>query len=168
MANKIQLMRGTKAQLTAKGALAVGEPGYCTDTGELYIGNGSGTNTKVSASEAERTAWNAKLTAASKSWTAPTLLNSWINYGGDEDTARYTKDSDGFVHLRGNVKLGAAAALVFTFPAGYRPAKAIRIPISGNAKFGEMTILPNGEVYFNAGIDGTYVSLFIPPFLAEQ
>ncbi|MEK4453888.1 hyaluronate lyase N-terminal domain-containing protein [Paenibacillus sp. FSL L8-0506] len=35
MENKIQLMRGINAQLTAKGALAVGELGYCADTGEL-------------------------------------------------------------------------------------------------------------------------------------
>lgn len=49
MANKIQVMRGTKAQMTTKGALAVGEPGYCTDTKELYIGNGSGANTRIGA-----------------------------------------------------------------------------------------------------------------------
>ncbi|CAH1054023.1 hypothetical protein [Paenibacillus pseudetheri] len=42
MANKIQLMRGTKAQLTAKGGLSLAEPGYCTDTKDLYIGNTSG------------------------------------------------------------------------------------------------------------------------------
>lgn len=47
MANKIQLRRGTKAQLTALGALYAGEPGYTTDTRELVIGNGTGANTPV-------------------------------------------------------------------------------------------------------------------------
>ncbi|ASA21945.1 hypothetical protein [Paenibacillus donghaensis] len=168
MANKIQVRRGTKAQLTAKGALAIGEPGYCTDTGELYIGNGSGANTKVSVSEAERTAWNAKLTAASKTWIAPTLLNNWTNYGGTEDTAGYTKDSDGFVHIKGTVKLGYAAAVVYTLPPGYRPAKTLRFPLVAAEKFGAMTIDPSGGVFFNNDIDGTYVSMQIPPFLAEQ
>lgn len=47
MANKIQLRRGTKAQLATLGALSVAEPGYATDTKELFIGNGSGGNTPV-------------------------------------------------------------------------------------------------------------------------
>lgn len=47
MANKIQVRRGTKAQLTALGPLAAGEPGYTSDTKELFIGNGAGSNTPV-------------------------------------------------------------------------------------------------------------------------
>lgn len=47
MANKIQFRRGTKAQLTALGPLAAGEPGYTSDTKELVIGNGTGANTPV-------------------------------------------------------------------------------------------------------------------------
>ncbi|KHL96734.1 hypothetical protein QW71_05640 [Paenibacillus sp. IHB B 3415] len=47
MANKIQLRRGTKAQLATIGALAAGEPGYTTDSKELFIGNGAGANTPV-------------------------------------------------------------------------------------------------------------------------
>ncbi|AIQ29375.1 hypothetical protein P40081_15370 [Paenibacillus sp. FSL P4-0081] len=47
MANKIQLRRGTKAQLATLGALSAGEPGYTTDSKELFIGNGAGANTPV-------------------------------------------------------------------------------------------------------------------------
>ncbi|MNB97573.1 hypothetical protein D3C75_448030 [compost metagenome] len=101
-------------------------------------------------------------------WIAPTLLNNWINYGGTEDGAGYRKDSDGYVHLRGVVKLGVAGAMVFKLPSGYRPKSFLRFPISGAAKFGEMTISPEGGIYFDAGIDGTYVSMLIPPFAAEQ
>ena len=39
MANKIQTRRGTKAKLPT---LSAGEPAFCTDTGEFYIGTGSG------------------------------------------------------------------------------------------------------------------------------
>lgn len=56
MANKIQLRRGTKAQLATLGALSVAEPGYCTDTKELFIGNASGGNTPlVTATSADIT-----------------------------------------------------------------------------------------------------------------
>lgn len=41
MANQIiKVRRGTKAQLENYGALSVGELGFCTDTKEVYIGNG--------------------------------------------------------------------------------------------------------------------------------
>lgn len=39
MANKIQVRRGLKANIPT---LSAGEPGYTTDTRELYIGTGSG------------------------------------------------------------------------------------------------------------------------------
>ncbi|AEG61691.1 hypothetical protein [Desulforamulus ruminis] len=39
MANKIQFKRGTKANLPS---LSVGEPGFCTDTKELFIGASEG------------------------------------------------------------------------------------------------------------------------------
>lgn len=48
MANKIQLKRGTKAQLPE---LDLAEPGYCTDSRDLYIGNSSGGNTRFPAAD---------------------------------------------------------------------------------------------------------------------
>lgn len=51
MANKIQIMRGTKAQLVAKGGLSLAELGYCTDTKDLYIGNASGGDTLLLSAE---------------------------------------------------------------------------------------------------------------------
>ncbi|WP_201008180.1 DUF2793 domain-containing protein [Paenibacillus glycanilyticus] len=41
MAQTIQLKRGTKAQLDARGPLVSGEMGFCTDTKEIFIGDGS-------------------------------------------------------------------------------------------------------------------------------
>jgi len=42
----IQLRRGTRAELNSYGPLLIGELGFCTDTGELFIGTPSG-NTLV-------------------------------------------------------------------------------------------------------------------------
>lgn len=41
MAQSIQIKRGTKAALTTYGVLMAGEMGFCTDTKEVYIGDGS-------------------------------------------------------------------------------------------------------------------------------
>ncbi|WP_028593213.1 DUF2793 domain-containing protein [Paenibacillus assamensis] len=57
MAQTIQVKRGTRAELLTYGALKAGEMGFCTDTKEVYIGDGT-TNSMVgralSGSEASR------------------------------------------------------------------------------------------------------------------
>lgn len=53
---------------------------------------------------------------------APTLANSWVNFGGAWDTAGYFKDADGFVHLKGALKDGTVPAAAFNLPAGYVPS----------------------------------------------
>jgi hypothetical protein len=51
----------------------------------------------------------------------PTLLNSWVNFGGAYSGAGYMKDEFGFVHLRGAIKSGTSPT-IFNLPVGYRPA----------------------------------------------
>lgn len=41
MAQTIQIKRGSRAELTTYGALKAGEMGFCTDTKEIYIGDGT-------------------------------------------------------------------------------------------------------------------------------
>lgn len=41
MPQLIKIRRGTKAELVARGALVAGELGFCTDTKEVYIGDGT-------------------------------------------------------------------------------------------------------------------------------
>ncbi|MEK5036356.1 DUF2793 domain-containing protein [Paenibacillus sp. FSL R7-0302] len=41
MAQTIQIKRGTRAELTTYGVLKAGEMGFCTDTKEIYIGDGT-------------------------------------------------------------------------------------------------------------------------------
>lgn len=59
-----------------------------------------------------------------ESWSTPTLLNSWVNYGSTLQGARYRKDSNGVVHVQAHLKSGTTTAwtVVFNLPAGYRPA----------------------------------------------
>jgi len=90
-------------------------------------------------------------TIEQQSWVAPTLLNSWANYGSPHNTAGYFRDKNGIVHLKGVVKDGAANA-IFTLPTGYRPAAQELQPVqtSPNA-IGRCDIKTDGTVEKNAG-----------------
>lgn len=66
---------------------------------------------------------------ATEDWIAPTLVNSWANYGSDHPPAGYMKDAFGVVHLRGLIRNGSSTtATMFTLPEGYRPL------VTGNAE----------------------------------
>ncbi|OYX36982.1 hypothetical protein B7Z00_04075 [Candidatus Saccharibacteria bacterium 32-50-10] len=56
-------------------------------------------------------------------FSAMTLMNSWVNYGGTYVTASYTKASDGIVSLRGLIRSGVntSGTIIATLPAGYCP-----------------------------------------------
>lgn len=65
-----------------------------------------------------------------RSWIAPNLLNSWVNYGGsDAEVSGYRKESTGVVRLKGLIKDGTngAGTVLFVLPAGYRPLKQKRM-----------------------------------------
>ncbi|MDY8046595.1 hypothetical protein UY416_09840 [Paenibacillus polymyxa] len=119
-------------------------------------------NTRLSVVE------NKKGDKDNPAWLTPILLNAWINYGVNDDTAGFLKDSQGYVHIKGTIKLGALNVPVFTLPVGYRPKATLRFTINATNKFGAMRIGADGAVIMETGVDGTYVSLQIPPFLAEQ
>jgi hypothetical protein len=57
-------------------------------------------------------------------WTAPTLINSWVDYSATT-TTRFRKDKEGYVHIEGWVKDGTFVngTVLFTLPVGFRPAK---------------------------------------------
>lgn len=68
-------------------------------------------------------------------WTAPTLLNSWVNFGSPYQTAAYCKDQMGYVHLRGLVKSGTLNANIMTLPSGFQPTagRLMYTTLSGGA-----------------------------------
>ncbi|SCW43819.1 hypothetical protein SAMN04487970_100736 [Paenibacillus tianmuensis] len=105
-------------------------------------------------------------------WIKPTLLNGWVNYGdGAYTDAGYFKDELGIIHIRGLVKNGQLNASIFMLPLGYRPARAMVIPVAtdGNGQLilGRLTIDFNGSVYHTLGGTGWF-SLDGISFLAER
>ncbi|WP_340398025.1 hypothetical protein NST50_14200 [Paenibacillus sp. FSL E2-0202] len=167
MANKIQIMRGTKAQLTTKGALALGELGYCTDTGELYVGNGSGANTKVSASETERTTWNAKASTAAATSSSAGLMPAADKakldgvtgpWGNNTDTTRPAGDMSRYASIGQGVSASALSKIIFTFAANNQKGTSD----IANSRF----VVPETGYYLvngRAGITGgsTYTQLLL-------
>lgn len=103
-------------------------------------------------------------------WIAPTLLNSWVNYGSGLANAGYRKIGN-LVRLRGIVKDGTGAVAIFTLPSGYRPTVQV---ISAAVAFdgavhvaGRVDVETDGDVilYNPAGGAGDWVSLDNVSFL---
>jgi hypothetical protein len=92
-------------------------------------------------------------------WTQPTLVNSWVDYGGSNALLAYRKVGD-VVQLRGTGKDGTLNTTAFTLPVGYRPTASYRF---GTAD-GTTTVDSSGNVAFFAGsstifsVDGVFFS----------
>ena len=87
-----------------------------------------------------------------QAWITPTLLNSATG------TLQYMKDSLGFVHFRGNVKMPIGASTSFmTMPVGYRVNENYTVPVWDNVKriVGSILIIPSGACYLGSGVDGS-------------
>lgn len=80
-------------------------------------------------------------------WIAPTLLNSWVNYGSGYNPAGYYKDALGVVHLRGMLKNGTIGLQMFILSAGYRPPYLELLTATSNG----------AAAYLNVGTDGQVV-----------
>lgn len=101
-------------------------------------------------------------------WIAPTLLNSWTNYGAPFTTAGYYKDANGRVYLRGTVKGGSSSsAIIMTLPAGYLPAFTQIMASVCQSAFAEIRVDTSGNVWMNTGAGTTWVSLDNLSFLTS-
>jgi len=92
-------------------------------------------------------------------WIAPTLGNSWVEYGSGNSPVGYMKDSMGFVQLRGLIKSGTTATPVFVLPVGYRPVYNHQFVVSaypGGAHVAVFASTGNVQVqsYFASGTNG--------------
>lgn len=95
---------------------------------------------------------------------APTLLNSWVNFGAPTQNAGYTLHQ-GMVILRGTVKSGTVGSPIFTLPVGYRPSGNVGFAIVSNALFGYIIIESDGDVVLATGFSNLSVYLncsFVP------
>lgn len=79
-------------------------------------------------------------------WIAPTLINSWANFGSGFETAAYLKDPLGFVHLKGVITGGASTTVAFVLPAGYRPGATTLGAAGGGSLLAEAQAFANGDV----------------------
>ena len=84
--------------------------------------------------------------SSTPAWTTPTLVNSWVSYGGSLPTAGYYKDANGVVRLKGTVKNGTGT--IFTLPSGYRPVARHQVIQSAYP----------GVCYMQVNSDGTVVA----------
>jgi hypothetical protein len=95
--------------------------------------------------------------------TAPTLLNSWVDFGSGWATASYRKDSTGTVHLSGRIKDGTTTSgtVLFTLPAGFRPPTTATfiVPISPDGTSGLIEVATNGDVIARL-VSATYTGLW--------
>jgi hypothetical protein len=151
------------AQTLKAGSVEVGDPltgvaGYIkiSDDGvghSIKLEGTSGTQTlDITSSGAGEFGINPDF-ITTETWTAPTLLNSWVNYGGSRQTAGYYKDKFNVVHLRGVIKSGTTTnpTILFNLPAGYRTTLGEYFSVSSNGAFGSCFIDNDGNVYFEAG-----------------
>ena len=96
-------------------------------------------------------------------WIAPSLLNSWVNYGGGYEDAGYYKDNFGVVHIRGLIKNGTTTngTDLFTLPVGYRPVGYNIMATNTNpGSHANIHLQPGGIVeIFGSGVSATWLSL---------
>lgn len=94
-----------------------------------------------------------------EAFQAPTLINSWVNFGGGVQTdSGYYKDPFGIVHLRGLIKTGAIGTVAFQLPAGYRPFARELFAVNSNDAYGSCIVDANGNVTPSVG-NNAFVSL---------
>lgn len=88
------------------------------------------------------------------------LQNGWVPFTGSvsvpAETARFIKSTDGLVTISGSIKDGTTTngTLLFTLPAGFRPATVVRSPayaynIAGTTHIAELIIDTDGSVLVN-------------------
>lgn len=130
-----------------------------------------GTYPAVYTTEKEDQLWDCITSGfPQSSWIAPTLLNGWVNFGGQYATAGYMKDSMGFVHLKGMIKSGTIAqgTTIFSLPAGYRPALVTYFIATTNPATCILYIDSSGNVVVVSGASASDTIINLLPFLSEQ
>lgn len=106
-------------------------------------------------------------------WSAPTLLNSWVNKGGSSATAEYYKDPNQIVHIKGQVQSGVITpgTSIFVLPAGFRPLLDhvfAQVSVNGGViGFASITVAQNGAVFVNNATGNDSLSIDCS-FKAEQ
>ena len=102
-------------------------------------------------------------------WHNPTFENSWANYGSSFQDAQYSIDSDGFVHIRGMVKIGSSAtADIFSLPDGFRPVNHEIFACAGYSGYVRVNVYNDGDVFGGTGAATNWISLSGITFEAKR
>lgn len=141
------------ASLTAK---VLAHPEFFPDEFKSWLPRFLNTNVNLLLSALQLPAVQARQLVGATG--AAQFANSWVNFGGTNESAQYYKDPWGRVFIGGIVKSGTITASIFTLPAGYRPEEAKIYAVASNGVFGVCTVNPDGTVVASAG-NNTYFSL---------
>lgn len=95
------------------------------------LGGAYETNRQGFAQDLAQSIFDELNTNAQDAWTAATLQNSWVDFGAPYAGASYTKDAEGWVHLRGLIASGTTGT-IFALPSGYRPTTQLLIGTWGH------------------------------------
>jgi len=108
-----------------------------------------------------------QILAPNSTWVAPTLLNSWTNFGTGFAAAGYRKLISGEVILKGVIAPGTTTAgtVLFTLPAGYRPADTLVFVAASSTKV-RIDVASNGDVKIME-VPSSFLSLDGIRFYAE-
>jgi hypothetical protein len=130
--------------------------------------------------------WIRSVATPKESWQTPVFGPNWEDYGSGWAPVGCVKDVLGFVHVRGlaraigEVTYGyGPTALIATLPAGFRPGGGTLIfaqngEDSNGAGFYRVDLTTAGGLYvrarpgFTSATPPAYVSVTLPPFLAEN
>lgn len=145
-----------KAELDRRATPAASE----TVAGKVELATAAETSTGTDNTRAVHPA-GFKSAITPEAWIAPTLLNSWVNYGlGHADTAYYK--FLGRVYLKGLVKNGTVSTTstgsIFVLPSEYRPAEKELFGVNANGVIGNIAVDTDGSVRMEAG-SNAYVAL---------
>lgn len=177
--NTVQIQSGANVAgisiANAADGAVTGNTVFCaSSTANGVETTGTSTNFAVSGNNVTGT-WASKISLVGanlgdSAWTAPTLLNSWVNFGGAFANAGYRKDANGFVHLRGLIKSGTTTGgtVLFNLPAGYRPSAGVVFPVASNGAYGQIKVSETtaGNVTIDVG-SNVWLSFGDVSFLAE-
>lgn len=100
-------------------------------------------------------------------WVAPTLLNSWANFGSTFMVAGYRRSPQNLVTVRGLVKHEGSltiggTSVIFTLPEGFRPSATIHFSMAattGVVLAAQVFITAAGEVTYGTPATGAVTDL---------
>lgn len=90
-------------------------------------------------------------TAPAPVWTAPTLENNWVNYGGGFDSAGFRILPGGDVWAKGLVKDGTINTRVFAWPTGYAPSLSHIFATDTSTGYGRLDARTDGVYAVTGG-----------------